>query len=40
MLVDKYIEQTFGAHHVRIIRILRAKGYLEEKDLTRLSLLP
>lgn len=40
MLVDKYVEQTHGEHHVRVLRILRAKGFLEEKDLTRFSLLP
>jgi transcription initiation factor IIE alpha subunit len=40
MLIERYIEQTYGAHHVRICRILRAKGFLEEKELTKLSLLP
>lgn len=40
MLVEKYIETTYGPHHVRVYRILKAKGFMEEKDLTKLSLLP
>jgi hypothetical protein len=40
MLVEKYITQTYGSHHVRVVRIMKAKGFLEEKDLTRFSLLP
>jgi transcription initiation factor IIE alpha subunit len=40
MLVEKYITQTYGPHHVRVVRIMKAKGFLEEKDLTRFSLLP
>lgn len=40
MLVEKYVEQTYGPHHVRIVRIMKAKGFLEEKELTKFSLLP
>lgn len=40
MLLDNYVEGVYGAHHARVIRILRSKGFLEEKELTKLSLLP
>lgn len=40
MLTDSYIEGTYGAHHLRVVRIVRQKGFLEEKELTKFSLLP
>jgi len=40
MLVDKYIEKIYSPHHLRVFRILRNKGFLEEKDLTQFTLLP
>ena len=40
MLIERYVEQTYCAHHVRVYRILKAKGFVEEKELTKLSLLP
>lgn len=40
MLLDNYVEGVYGVHHTRVIRILRQKGFLEEKELTKLSLLP
>jgi DNA-directed RNA polymerase III subunit RPC3 len=40
MLLDNYVEGIYGAHHTRVVRILRQKGFLEEKELTKLSLLP
>jgi DNA-directed RNA polymerase III subunit RPC3 len=40
MLLDNYVEVIYGAHHTRVVRILRQKGFLEEKELTKLSLLP
>ena len=29
-----------GAHFCRVIRILRQRGFMEEKELVKLSLLP
>lgn len=40
MLLDKYVEKTYSSHHLRVVRILRSQGYLEEKDLTKFTLLP
>ena len=40
MLIDRYVESTYGKHQVRVLRILRQKGFTEEKELTKLSLLP
>jgi len=40
MLIERYIESTYGAHHVRVMRILNEKGFVEEKEITKLSLLP
>jgi transcription initiation factor IIE alpha subunit len=40
MLIDAYVEGTYGAHHLRVIRIIRQKGFVEEKELTKFSLLP
>ena len=40
MLIDRYVESIYGKHQVRVLRILRQKGFTEEKELTKLSLLP
>ena len=40
MLIEKYVEDIYGKHHVRVFRILRQKGFTEEKELTKLCLLP
>jgi len=40
VLVDEYIKKTYGEHHLRVVRILRAKGFIEEKEMTKFSLLP
>ncbi|KAF3359455.1 hypothetical protein VDGD_04053 [Verticillium dahliae] len=37
--VDAVIEQTFGRHGLRLTRILRAKGKLDEKTLPGLALM-
>lgn len=34
------IDETLSKYHTRIIRILNQKGFLEEKDITQLCLLP
>lgn len=38
--MDEYICKTYGDHHLRVIRILRQEGFIEEKELTKFSLLP
>jgi len=40
MLLDNYVDGIYGVHHTRVVRILRQNGFLEEKELTKLSLLP
>ena len=40
VLCEEYVKKTYGDHHLRLIRILRAKGFVEEKELTKFSLLP
>lgn len=41
-LLENIVEQTsgLGPYHTRIMRILRAKGYLNEYDIQSMCLLP
>jgi hypothetical protein len=34
------VHDTIGAHHNRVMRLLRNQGFLQEKDITRMSVLP
>ena len=40
-LSERIIEGTYGSpHHVRVFRILRLKGYVDEMEISKLCLLP
>lgn len=39
-LADQIINGTIGAHHGRVMRVLRQKGFLQDKDLSRMCVLP
>jgi len=43
-LVDSIVAGAYGcgqgAHFCRVMRVLRQKGYMEEKELVKLTLLP
>jgi len=39
-LLDKIVTDVYGAHHCRVVRVLRQKGFIEEKEIVKLSLLP
>ena len=44
-LIDSIVTGSFGQgqggpHFCRVLRILRQKGFMEEKELVKLSLLP
>ena len=40
--IENIVEQTanMGTYHTRVLRILKAKGYLNETDIAQMSLLP
>lgn len=40
LLFDTLAEGIYGSNHVRVMRVLRQKGFLEEKELTKFCLLP
>jgi len=39
-LFEQIISTSLGAHYSRVLRILRQKGFIEEKELTKMCLLP
>ena len=39
-LVEEIINKARGPHFAKVVRILRQKGYLEEKEVRRMALLP
>ena len=34
------IEETMSKYHSRVLRLLKIKGYLEEKDIIQMCLMP
>ncbi|CDW83434.1 UNKNOWN [Stylonychia lemnae] len=39
-LLYQIVEETMSKYHARVLRILSMKGFLEEKDITQMCLLP
>lgn len=43
-LIDQVVNGAYGsgkgAHFCRVLRILRQRGFMEEKEIVKLSLLP
>jgi ribosomal protein S8 len=35
----KVVEETMSKYHARVLRVLKAKGFLEEKDIIQFCLL-
>ena len=39
LLIETIIEETHSKYHVRVLRVLKQNGFLEEKELIKMSLL-